>query len=581
MYVVMRSLFTAVLQCRFALAVSFCAVLFVPQLALAATLSLSPPAASVATGNIITLTAVVNSQGVAINNSEAVIQYPTDLLQVISVSRSSSIFKLWVEEPTFSNTLGQVSFNGGIVNPGFQGSQGHLVAITFRAVKAGTASVLFSDSTVRANDGLGTNVLSGKYGATLTITSLDDAVPAPTPTSGVTALKISSPTHPDQKAWYARSDVIVQWNLSQLVDTVQTAIDSSPNGVPYVTYTPAIARKEIVQVDDGVSYFHLRYRDTAGEWSKTSHFRIQIDTKNPYDLVVTTSADPDGELVIKMSAEDDLSGIGHYSVQIDDGKPLIVLADTATGEAVAKLSSMGGKEHDLVVKAFDRAGNAVETTRSLGAGAPPVININSYPTSIKVGQTINVTGQVSYGNADVSVALTIGGKRIETGKVVSNSSGAFSFESAVVKDPGIGIVWADLLNKNGDVIATSDRVTIAIKQPILISIGTYTAELLSIIIPLLALLLLLIALAYIGWHKFFGLRAQLRRDLDELKTRAHGTFKKLSDEMSDELNVLEHISNKGKKSAEAEKTLEDLRSAVGSVDEYIQKMIKKVEDVDL
>ncbi len=102
--------------------VALCGVFFLlPYTAVAATLSLSPAAASVAAGNIITVTAVVNSQGVAVNNAESVIQFPTDLLQVISVSRSSSIFTLWVEEPTFSNVTGRVSFNGGITNPGFLG----------------------------------------------------------------------------------------------------------------------------------------------------------------------------------------------------------------------------------------------------------------------------------------------------------------------------------------------------------------------------------------------------------------------------------------------------------------------------
>ncbi len=555
--------------------------LFVPHATFAATLSLSPAAASVAAGNIITVTAVVNSQGVAVNNAEAIIQFPTDLLQVISVSRSASIFTLWVEEPTFSNVTGRVSFNGGITNPGFLGSQGQLVAVTFRAVKAGTASVLLSDAAVRANDGLGTNVLSSKAGATLTVTSLDTPAPTPTSSTPEQALKVSSPTHPDQNAWYARKDLLVQWTVPSLVTTVQTGLDTNPSGVPQVTYTPAIARKEVAQVGDGVSYFHLRYRSTSGEWSKAAHFRVQIDTVAPQDLELETSTNSEGEVVVRMSADDSLSGIGYYSVQVDQEKPFIVPADAVTGAATTTLPAMGGTEHALVVQAFDRAGNVVKATRTVTAGALSVVNLTEYPTSVKVGQSIKAVGQVSYPGATVLVVRTADGKRTETKSVVADKDGVFYFESDTLAEPGITVLWVDLLNKSGDTIASSDKVSIAVKQSILLRVGEYSIELLSVLVPLVALVLLLVLLAYFGWHKFFGIRRRLERDLEQLKARAHGTFKKLSDEMADELKTLERAAKKSKSSAESAKTLEDLRSAVNDIDDYIQKMIKKIEDTDL
>ncbi len=147
----------------------------------AATLFMSSGASTVVTGNIFTVQVFVNTQGVAINTSDAIIQFPPDLLSVVSVSKSSSIFSIWVEDPNFSNNTGQVSFNGGVPNPGYTGTAGQLISITFQAKKAGTASVLFSDSSVRANDGLGTDVLSGKAGASFTISSAPVVQPLPPP----------------------------------------------------------------------------------------------------------------------------------------------------------------------------------------------------------------------------------------------------------------------------------------------------------------------------------------------------------------------------------------------------------------
>jgi len=152
-------------------AILFLYFTLLPVSVYSATLFVSPSSSSVVAGNIFTVNIVVNTEGQNINTSDAVIQFPTDLLQVVSVSKGSSIFSLWVEDPNFSNTTGQISFNGGIANPGYLGNYGQLISITFKTKKSGTASLLFSDSSVRANDGLGTDVLTSKTGASFTITN--------------------------------------------------------------------------------------------------------------------------------------------------------------------------------------------------------------------------------------------------------------------------------------------------------------------------------------------------------------------------------------------------------------------------
>ncbi len=114
-----------------------------PQKSNAATLSLAPSTSTVTVGNIVSIGVKVNTQGKYINNGEVVIQFPTDLLEVISISKSSSIFSLWVEEPSFSNATGRISFNGGVANPGFNGSSGTIASITFKAKKAGSASLIY------------------------------------------------------------------------------------------------------------------------------------------------------------------------------------------------------------------------------------------------------------------------------------------------------------------------------------------------------------------------------------------------------------------------------------------------------
>lgn len=144
---------------------------FFPVKTFAASLSLLPSPSTVSVGNIVSVKVYVNTESKYINNADATIQFPTDIVDVLSVTKNSSIFTLWVEEPNFSNSNGTITFNGGLPNPGYNGGSGYIATITFKAKKQGTASIIFTDGAVRANDGLGTDILSSKNGGIIQITA--------------------------------------------------------------------------------------------------------------------------------------------------------------------------------------------------------------------------------------------------------------------------------------------------------------------------------------------------------------------------------------------------------------------------
>src|SRR3989344_7191998 len=104
----------------------------------AATLYFSPSSGDFTVGNILNVSILVNTQGKAINNAEVIINFPASLLEVISISKSGSIFTLWVEEPVLSNSAGTVTFNGGLPTPGFNGTAGKLLDVVFRIRNSGT-----------------------------------------------------------------------------------------------------------------------------------------------------------------------------------------------------------------------------------------------------------------------------------------------------------------------------------------------------------------------------------------------------------------------------------------------------------
>lgn len=148
-----------------AIVLFFCLVTY----ASAASLSLSPASGSYFTGDNVSVQIVVSSADQPINAVSGTLTFPADKLQIVSLSKNSSIVNFWATEPTFSNSSGKVHFEGIILSPGFQGTHGVVLTLYMKAVSAGDASLVSSAVSVLANDGQGTDVTQGATGGTFSI----------------------------------------------------------------------------------------------------------------------------------------------------------------------------------------------------------------------------------------------------------------------------------------------------------------------------------------------------------------------------------------------------------------------------
>ncbi|MFA5791895.1 MAG: hypothetical protein WC884_02565 [Candidatus Paceibacterota bacterium] len=118
----------------------------------------SNPPKQVQEGDRLTIDVRIRSSLRSVNAISGVLFYPSDLVRVISISKEKSIISLWIEEPRQSGN--RILFEGVILNPGFQDSNGLVFRITLEARKKGTVVLNFSEGAVLANDGLGTNILA-------------------------------------------------------------------------------------------------------------------------------------------------------------------------------------------------------------------------------------------------------------------------------------------------------------------------------------------------------------------------------------------------------------------------------------
>jgi len=120
-------------------------------------MSLSPSNLTVKSGSEFTVTVAIGSADV-FNSSEATLSFPASKLQVISLSKSGSLFSVWAEEPSYSNSSGTIRFAGGRTSA-FHGT-GTALTVRFKALASGDAPVTLADGSVLASDGQGTDILS-------------------------------------------------------------------------------------------------------------------------------------------------------------------------------------------------------------------------------------------------------------------------------------------------------------------------------------------------------------------------------------------------------------------------------------
>lgn len=341
----------------------FCYLFVFLSIASAATLQINSNSSTISTGDTVILYVNVNSEGVAVNNAEATIKFPSDLFDVIAVSKSGSIFSLWVEEPTFSNLSGEVTFNGGIPTPGFNGSSGSVVSITARAKKVGQGEFTFSTAAVRANDGLGTDVLNSQQGKIVSVISRTEPVVVPPPTPEVKTesqnIQVKSITHPNQDLWYKDSNPSFEWNLPAGSEAVRTNISTVTSDIPTVTYSPAVGKKSIKDLDDGIWYFKVRVKQN-GVWGAISSYSVKIDKTAPVKNSVSIGYDNNSRTIgIVSDIQDSTSGIDHYDI-FANGK---LLKSVLSGEFVLgsyKLAYDVSGDSSIKLVAVDRAGNSVD-----------------------------------------------------------------------------------------------------------------------------------------------------------------------------------------------------------------------------
>lgn len=379
---------------KITVALSLVLVFGLTSVVFAADFNLSPSSGTLGINQDIEVHLRMDTAGASINAAQATMLFPANLLQVKSISKEGSIFNFWLQDPTFSNDAGTISFIGGTPN-GVSGSSLQVITIIFTTKGVGSAAISFSDGAITAADGTGTNILDSLNGATFSVSSTV-TVPPPTPAVPIAPITIATPVpiireavvapglpstptilvplYPDPDRWYSLiSNFTTNWQLPSDVSGVATALNQNPNyTVPEESEGLFDSKQFPLFQEDGINYLHVRFKNNKG-WGTTAHYRIAIDTQPPLAFAIQieggiSTDNPRPKLLFQTG--DALSGIDTYLVQINQDQPILVspmLTEEETEEveeeiAMVMVSDEGisflnvragpGTGNDIVTKVF-------------------------------------------------------------------------------------------------------------------------------------------------------------------------------------------------------------------------------------
>jgi hypothetical protein len=555
-----------------------------PFFASADTLYLSPGSGSYSAGKTFTVRVYVSSLAQSINAVSGVVSYPQDKLQVVSVSKTDSILTLWTEEPSFSNSSGKVSFEGVVPNPGYTGSAGSVVTVNFKVVGQGSATVKFDSGSVLANDGSGTNILKNVGSASFSLGS--SPVPTVVETPVVQTVEeadpntpkapvITSVDFPETKSWYSKTSGTFKWGAADDITASKLLVGKIPKSDPTVVYSPAITSKEITDLEDGVWYLHVQLKNKTG-WGAVAHYAFKVDTTKPDSFTVKqtmTSDETNPRPRFAFSATDGMSGINHFSVQIDGAEPATWRDD---GSGVYETPVLPPGKHTLVARAYDEADNYAVASVDFLISPIESPRIDSYTETVATEMPLSVSG-TSLPNTTVYIKLK--NDRLDPISLTAKTDSAGKFSVLYDKDIPRGSyrMTAIAEDKRGAQSEPSIEKIVTSKAAWLASLGSTVMNMLAIFVPIAALAFALIYMGVHVIHKIMRFRKSVRRELREIESTIEKAFDLLKEDVEDSIHLLEHAKSRRKLTEEEGKIIDRFRQNLSDAEKVIKKEIRDVE----
>lgn len=205
-------------------------------------LYLYPASHTVTKNSTFTVAIRLNAVSTAVDYARAYMSFPTDKLQVVSISSAGSEFS-YQHEQTYDNSAGTIKVARYSYGTTLTGDL-LLSQVTFRAVNEGAASIVFTpDSTVRLISDASSEKLTSTSGGNYTVTG--------TPASNTPAPSLSTPSQPSPNPTPTPIDPSAPQSPPSNEPNQSTSITAPPDTItPQDEALPTVPVKIVVLSND-------------------------------------------------------------------------------------------------------------------------------------------------------------------------------------------------------------------------------------------------------------------------------------------------------------------------------------------
>lgn len=561
---------------------SIVAIFAIPFYLRADTIYTSPPSGEYSVSSTFPVRILVSSQSRSVNAVSGTLNFPIDRLQVVSINKENSIVNLWIQEPSFSNDSGTISFEGVMLNPGFIGQDGLVITATFRVIGQGPATLSFNNTSLLANDGAGTNVLRN-IGKSELVLGSKVLIPTTTPptdivTSVIKPLDIRSSTHPDENGWYTSTKALFEWDLDSSTREVRLLFGKNPSGTPSVSYVPPVDSKEIDVLNEGTWYFFAQQR-TASGWSPVSRYKFNVDNTPPISFSLQEYPRYGGELlksvaVVSADAVDELSGIFKYEFSIDGGKTYESWNKIKPGVYESKVVRPG--EYVIIANAYDQAGQSISASTKVtvpGINPPEILD---YSRSVTIGDLVTIEG-VGMSATKVRV-YNESGFVLSEGVVDVHSNFVTSFDSDVL-GRGVHVLTLDLIALDGSVVSIMSRpINVEVSNTWFESRSESTKLVIATVIPVISMLVLIVLMLSFALSRITRMKRIIRKEVDEARKVTDQSFDVLREDIYEYVRILEEANDRRRLTKEERLLIEKMRRHVDGAERMIEKEVDDIKE---